>query len=166
MVTSVRSRTHSPPLAPHIMAHGAVCWPLSRVRAPQRVRTRADFFNCGNYGIVYYENTGTPTAPAYTSAGNAGALQGVTPSWSSEAGFGLTFNDFDGDDDWDAILCVQGRYHYMENTGTKTSPTFVDRGQPNSNVHPFFGLGLANEFHKPAPLFLPRGFTFADAASD
>lgn len=91
----------------------------------------------GNYfygDFLYFENTGTPTAPLFTAP--------------QRNPFGLTsteyFNfasvaDMDGDGDLDVISGEgYGNFNYFENTGTASNPQFAP-----SQLNPF-GLELSN----------------------
>jgi len=84
-----------------------------------------------NPGMVYYENTGTATNPAFGAqtanpfgiVGNAQYFQNPTAA------------DIDGDGDSDVLTAENyGTFAFYENTGTQTSPAF---GAPQVNP---FGL--------------------------
>ena len=81
--------------------------------------------------LVYIENTGTSTAPVFVKrTGSANPFDGIA--------FGSaypTLADIDSDGDLDLI---SSNSIYFENTGTSTTPVFVQReGEDN----PFDGLG-------------------------
>ncbi len=69
----------------------------------------------------YFENTGTPTSPAFAPP--------VTGPWGlTDVGDGSipAFADLDGDGDLDAFIGeASGTTQYFENTGTPTSPAFA-----------------------------------------
>jgi len=77
----------------------------------------------GNYngGISYYQNTGTPLAPAFTSSTNPLSVNVGLRSTP-------TFVDVDGDGDMDAFIGEKdGVINYYENTGTPLAPIFTVR---------------------------------------
>jgi len=85
-----------------------------------------DAFIGEGYGtIVYYENTGTPQAPAFTQrTGAANPLGGVDVEYHSAP----SFVDVDGDGDMDAFIGeYYGIINYYENTGTPQAPAFTQR---------------------------------------
>ncbi len=82
--------------------------------------------------LDYYENTGTVSAPVYTLAGvnplsafGAGGTHGGT----------IDFFDVDGDGDLDAAIgALSTDPRYLENTGTVSSPVFVERTGADNRV--------------------------------
>jgi hypothetical protein len=74
--------------------------------------------------FVYYENTGTPTAPAFATTTLSGLLDiGLASS--------PAFGDLDGDGDLDVLAGESlGDFFYFENTGTATAPAFVTSTTP------------------------------------
>ncbi len=80
----------------------------------------------GYYGsILYYENTGTKTAPVFTQQlGAANPFDGIVNGDGFTAA--LAFADVDGDGDMDMVAGdADGNLFYYENTGTKTAPVFT-----------------------------------------
>lgn len=95
------------------------------------------------YGqMVYYQNIGTATAPAFAAAdtvnfgfGNSGYI--ATP----------TFADLDGDGDFDMLRgAYYGSMEYFENTGSATAPSFGA-----AQVNPF---GLDSVYYFAFPQFV------------
>jgi len=81
------------------------------------------------YYISYYENTGTANAPIFTQQTN-------TPIPSSVSANSIEFADIDNDGDYDAFATGKEdgmagisakTFYYLENTGSVTSPNFVER---------------------------------------
>ncbi len=95
--------------------------------------------------ILFYRNTGTASAPTFTSETNNFGLTvgtGVAP----------TFADIDGDGDLDAFVGEKyGDTLFFRNTGTASAPTFTQEA-----TNPF---GLTNEGYLATP-------TFADIDGD
>ena len=95
-------------------------------------------------GFHYFENTGTPQAPAFVERTG-------------------TANPFDGLDagDFDLVSGADaGDFHYFENTGSPTSPAFVEQ---TGSENPFAGLttpvffssgSLANLYGDTAPALI------------
>jgi len=88
-------------------------------------------------GSRYFENTGTPTTPAFIErTGGANPFNGLGTS------AGLTFSDLDADGDLDlAAGTNNGGVLYFENTGDRTHPAFVSR---SGAENPFDGFNTAN----------------------
>lgn len=74
-----------------------------------------------NGAIMYYQNTGSITAPTFTAP-----VQnpfGLTSVYYLAA---PTFVDYDNDGDWDLVVGeYNGNLQYFQNTGTLTSPAFA-----------------------------------------
>ncbi len=87
--------------------------------------------------INYFENTGTPIAPAFSLNASANAF-GLT-----DVGLYSTpsFADLDGDGDLDAFVGENndGRIRYFENTGTPVAPAF----SLSASANPFGLTGVA-----------------------
>ncbi|RPI70349.1 MAG: hypothetical protein EHM47_12270, partial [Ignavibacteriales bacterium] len=89
----------------------------------------ADFNNDGDYDLLlgrdgatvfYYENTGTPSAPAWTLRNTPFNVVETTNYWKDP-----TFVDLDGDEDYDLVYGTDdGDLYFYENIGTKSSPQF------------------------------------------
>ncbi len=105
------------------------------------------FIGNKNGNTLYFENTGTAKAPAFTDRGtNPFGLAGVG-NYASP-----TFADLDGDGDLDAFIGEPyGNTRYFENTGTASAPAFTGQG-----TNPF---GLADVGYAASP-------TFADLDGD
>ena len=88
---------------------------------------------------AFFQNTGTPTAPAFTApVANPFGLATVG-SFSAPA-----FADLDGDDDLDALVgTFDGATVYFENAGTPTAPAFA---APVTNP---FGLTTVGQRSRP-----------------
>jgi len=79
-----------------------------------------DFFISTGSNFIYYKNTGSSTAPAFT-------LQGNNPfSLSHITGNPFAFGDMDGDGDLDFFTTSQYDVFFYENTGTPTVPNFAN----------------------------------------
>ena len=79
--------------------------------------------------IHYFENTGTATNPDFTQRSGAdNPLESVYIQSSSS----LAFADVDADGDPDAVFGdSSGKVFYLENTGTRTDPSFAERSLRN-----------------------------------
>ena len=85
--------------------------------------------------VRYYENTGTSADPEFTlRTGESSPLNNINAGSHSTP----VFVDFDDDNDFDLVIGSgrEGMY-YFENTGTATSPSFIQR---TDNDNPFNGL--------------------------
>ena len=70
--------------------------------------------------VYYYENTGSPTAPAWTSNNTLFSVVETSNYWKDP-----TFCDLDGDADADLIYGTDdGDLYFYENTGTIASPQY------------------------------------------
>jgi hypothetical protein len=98
------------------------------------------FIGKSNGNTIYFENTGSSTAPAFAaSSANPFGLADVGPFSSP------TFADLDGDGDLDAFIGEEfGNTIYFENTGTSAAPVFAP-----SSANPF-GLADVGDFINPA----------------
>jgi len=105
------------------------------------------FIGESNGTSFYFQNTGSPTNPAFaSSASNPFGLADVGNESAP------TFTDVDGDGDLDAFIGERyGTMQYFENTGTATGPAFAA-----ASANPF---GLADVGSHSAP-------TFADLDGD
>jgi hypothetical protein len=94
-----------------------------------------DLFSSSYYGVNYYENTGTATAPVF-AAPNTASPFGVSSMYNTS----LDFADMDDDGDLDMFLgdFYYGEIQYFENTGTATVPVFS-----NFQVNPFGLVSLS-----------------------
>lgn len=100
-----------------------------------------DIITLYNYGqIKFYENTGTASAPAFTSPQiNPFGISYTTNSYRPVTA------DLDDDGDMDLFTGeYYGAYKYFQNTGTATNPAFA---APTLNP---FGLDSANEVGFPS----------------
>jgi hypothetical protein len=75
----------------------------------------------GTRALAYYENIGTPDTPEF--ADKVIAPFSITPTFGSKW---PTFADLDHDGDLDLMMGVfDGDFHYAENIGTATAPSFA-----------------------------------------
>jgi hypothetical protein len=94
------------------------------------------------YGLSYFRNNGTATAPAF---GNTALPPGLPNGIN---GANTAFVDIDGDGDFDVFIGRGGPYsqiRFQENTGTATAPNFA-----SAVYSPF---GLVTPGYAPAPVF-------------
>ncbi|MEM7621321.1 MAG: FG-GAP-like repeat-containing protein, partial [Pseudomonadota bacterium] len=98
-------------------------------------------------GIInYFENTGTNSSPTFAEkTGSANPFNGVDVGDRSS----LNFADLDKDGDLDAFVGeFDGIINYFENTGTNSTPTFVER---TGSANPFNGIDIGD---RSAPVFV------------
>jgi hypothetical protein len=101
----------------------------------------------GEYGgtIKYYQNTGSATSPVFIQrTGTLNPFNGVdVGSYSAPS-----FADLDGDGDLDAFIGeMNGTIKYFQNTGSVTSPEFIERA---GSLNPFNGVDMS---YNSAPSF-------------
>ena len=94
--------------------------------------------------VRYYENTGTGGSPAFLE--RTGTANPLDVNIGKEAA--PTFVDIDDDGDFDAfvgeggVTISSGQVNYFENTGTSTTPAFIERrGSDNPLSFVDFGPG-------------------------
>ena len=78
------------------------------------------------YKIHYYENTGSPTVPAFTQrTGKNNPMNGINPGNRAKP----VLHDLDKDGDFDMIVSAvsAGNLLYFENKGNSSSPNFIER---------------------------------------
>ena len=95
-------------------------------------------------GFAYVENTGTRTSPAFVRrTGSANPLEAQDVGSASTPALA----DLDGDGDLDLFAGdEEGTFHYFENTGSATSPAFIERTGAQNPLH---GVDIG-EFSAPA----------------
>lgn len=96
--------------------------------------------------VRYFENTGSPTAPAFAEReGAANPFDGVVFSTALPA---LAFADVDEDGDLDALAAnFQGLPQYFENAGSASNPVFNPVALHDSPFGDLFGEGGISRFH-------------------
>lgn len=87
--------------------------------------------------VYYYQNTGLPNAPVYTSrTGGANPLNNVNVNIAAVP----TFGDIDGDGKIDVFIGGQdGAVRYYKNTGTVSAPVFT---QQTGGANPLNGVDV------------------------
>ena len=95
--------------------------------------------------FAYFENTGSVTDPHFVQqTGSANPLDAFdfVGSFDDYANGAPTFGDIDGDGDQDMFAGVQnGGIFFIENTGTATTPVFVQQTGTNNPMAGFNVLG-------------------------
>jgi len=87
--------------------------------------------------VVFFENTGTPTSPAFTYTGVVSSIGASTP----------TFTDLQTDGDFDALNGnVSGQFIFSDNTGSAFNPQF------GLDIISAYGLGTIGD--DSAPVFV------------
>ncbi len=90
--------------------------------------------------LDYFENTGSPTAPAFVTGGAGNPFTGIDIGGYSQP----ALVDLDGDGDLDAVVGEsEGGLHYLRNTGSSSSPVYLE---VTGTANPFatFAAGSAS----------------------
>ena len=99
--------------------------------------------------LVYFENTGSATAPIFTErTGAQDPLHGLTSLYAPDQPT-PTLVDLDNDGDYDLVFGqVSGTFGYFENTGSATAPVFTAR---KGGENPLDGIDVG---YYSAPVFV------------
>ena len=83
----------------------------------------------GAGAVLYFENTGTAAAPAFTQRPDDGnPFENIAIEKDANASGSPAFADLDGDGDLDlAVSSIGNSIDYYENTGTATAPAYTQR---------------------------------------
>jgi VCBS repeat-containing protein len=102
--------------------------------------------------LKYFRNTGTATSPHYEEQTTAetNPFYGIDTGWDSAP----SLADLDKDGDLDAVVRTGGTFKYFKNTGTATSPQYVE--QVTAETNPFNGIDDGGN----------SAFTLADVDAD